>query len=542
MVSFSKELSVDLVLHDTLSHGLRGAGNEFRRFAHEASEGAEQSKTAMAALRIGTHLLTGAVIGLAAGAIGSLIESFTEGNKKAKELKDSLNTLQLVTSGTTTLFSQFAATLEKSVGVPANESAAALKQLYASTIQAQQGTNAAKAAFISLGVSFVDAEGNARDLTEVLQDISKAVKKAKDESSANRAAFTLVGEEGLKNIKKLDGLLEPTVDLTDDLARGFFEARKTFANVSPEIVLKGLQSEEEAKKQAIEDWKAYADSILKEYKRVDEATKKSTADFKESYKGLNDSIFQSETELADPLKKINLLYDKRAETIANLTDIANQNEGDAASLADKQKKALEENELARDKAIAGLDEQAKAFKELGKNARNALVNGIADGATKAIFEFEKVGDAVKALTKQIAEDLTRAIIRFGVAAGLNAIFPGAGFLAAAAGAKGGVTQKTGTFKGYAGGGIATEPLFLVGEGKNAEAVIPLPDNRSVPVTLKDQGGRGRSVVNVNLAINAIDTRSVSEALDDHRRTIVDIVNNAIRYDYPTRNRIREAIG
>ena len=49
---------------------------------------------------------------------------------------------------------------------------------------------------------------------------------------------------------------------------------------------------------------------------------------------------------------------------------------------------------------------------------------------------------------------------------------------------------------YAKGGIATQPTYLVGEGKQNEAVVPLPDNKSIPVDL----GRGANATN-NTSIN-----------------------------------------
>ena len=42
-------------------------------------------------------------------------------------------------------------------------------------------------------------------------------------------------------------------------------------------------------------------------------------------------------------------------------------------------------------------------------------------------------------------------------------------------------------RAFAGGGVANQPMFgLIGEGQFNEAVVPLPDNRSIPV--KFQGG------------------------------------------------------
>ena len=57
-------------------------------------------------------------------------------------------------------------------------------------------------------------------------------------------------------------------------------------------------------------------------------------------------------------------------------------------------------------------------------------------------------------------------------------------------AKGGYTR------GYRSGGIATSPTVLVGEGRYNEAVVPLPDGRSIPVEM--HGGGNSVIVNVNV--------------------------------------------
>jgi hypothetical protein len=55
-------------------------------------------------------------------------------------------------------------------------------------------------------------------------------------------------------------------------------------------------------------------------------------------------------------------------------------------------------------------------------------------------------------------------------------------------------------KRYASGGIATSPqLAMFGEGSRPEAYVPLPDGRSIPVTMKNGGDVGNIVVNVDAA-------------------------------------------
>jgi len=65
-------------------------------------------------------------------------------------------------------------------------------------------------------------------------------------------------------------------------------------------------------------------------------------------------------------------------------------------------------------------------------------------------------------------------------------------------ANGGIA--TGGFRAFATGGIVTGPtLGLVGEGKYNEAVIPLPDGKSVPVDLS--GAPGGGAITSNIVIN-----------------------------------------
>ena len=53
---------------------------------------------------------------------------------------------------------------------------------------------------------------------------------------------------------------------------------------------------------------------------------------------------------------------------------------------------------------------------------------------------------------------------------------------------------------YAKGGVATQPTYLVGEGKQNEAVVPLPDNKSIPVDLgKGAGNQNNTNITVNMA-------------------------------------------
>lgn len=90
---------------------------------------------------------------------------------------------------------------------------------------------------------------------------------------------------------------------------------------------------------------------------------------------------------------------------------------------------------------------------------------------------------------------------------------------------------------FARGGIAREPtLALFGEGHNAEAFVPLPDNRSIPVSFVGGGpGGGAQVMNIN--IQAMDSRDVSRALQENQQALRRIWQNQVE----TRTGVRQTI-
>jgi tape measure domain-containing protein len=140
-----------------------------------------------------------------------------------------------------------------------------------------------------------------------------------------------------------------------------------------------------------------------------------------------------------------------------------------------------------------------------------LSNYFADMVSKMIADWLRV-EAINGLKSL-----------FGIAGGSGFSFTGdSGFGAAAFGsgfqvpgfafANGGIA--TGGFRAFATGGIVTGPtLGLVGEGRYNEAVIPLPDGKSVPVDLGGEGARlggngGVSVGEINITVqNTGDTLS-----------------------------------
>lgn len=87
---------------------------------------------------------------------------------------------------------------------------------------------------------------------------------------------------------------------------------------------------------------------------------------------------------------------------------------------------------------------------------------------------------------------------------------------AMAAANGGVMTDLGpmSLMKYSKGGIANKPqLALFGEGRMPEAYVPLPDGRSIPVTMQGDVGGGNNVA-INITINKDGSESNSSAGDD----------------------------
>jgi TP901 family phage tail tape measure protein len=87
-------------------------------------------------------------------------------------------------------------------------------------------------------------------------------------------------------------------------------------------------------------------------------------------------------------------------------------------------------------------------------------------------------------------------------------------------------------RGYASGGpIVSEPhVAIIGEGKMNEAIVPLPDGRSIPVDMKGGGD-----ANVSFNISAVDARGVDELLVERQDTIRNLIRSAMTEDRVFRN-------
>lgn len=212
---------------------------------------------------------------------------------------------------------------------------------------------------------------------------------------------------------------------------------------------------------------------------------------------------------------------KKIDIEATKATVGMSAEGRAAYLAAAE--AVKEQRLA----LIDLEQQQRETWSVGAiGALNEYVDGVRDVAsqTKKLFSdaFKGMEDSLISFVKtgklnftdlanSIIEDLIRIAIRKGItgpiADGLSSAFGGGGgagfsFAGATTGfANGGIMTARGEIplNKYAMGGVARSPqVAIFGEGRTPEAYVPLPDGRSIPVSMK--GGAGGDVFNISVTV------------------------------------------
>jgi tape measure domain-containing protein len=162
-----------------------------------------------------------------------------------------------------------------------------------------------------------------------------------------------------------------------------------------------------------------------------------------------------------------------------------------------QKDQLEENNKFADAFRNGIKSMGDLMSNLGQKFAEVFT-GLGD----QLAEFITTGKASFAdFTRAVLADLAKIFVQAALFNTLKAIFPGGlslGSFKFFAG--GGVMTENGPMplKRYAAGGVANSPqIAMFGEGSRPEAYVPLPDGRSIPVTMSGQGGGVNVVVNVD---------------------------------------------
>lgn len=244
-------------------------------------------------------------------------------------------------------------------------------------------------------------------------------------------------------------------------------------------------------------------------REMDEAIKQNTK--------LTDDATKAKEKLADASKR---LYDETrtpAEKLnielARLNDLLAQGAIDWDTYGRATNKAQDDFDAVGKKGKDTMEELKDAVDGWGRQATDAFVDFAFTG--KASF-----GDMVGSILKDIA----RMVIQTQIMAPMMAAFKSFAF------ADGGIMTSAGSMplQKYASGGIANSPQVAVfGEGSMPEAYVPLPDGRSIPVTMEGGGAGGNTSVIVNVSVESGQTSTDDQGAGNLGRVIAGVVKQEL---------------
>lgn len=153
-----------------------------------------------------------------------------------------------------------------------------------------------------------------------------------------------------------------------------------------------------------------------------------------------------------------------------------------------------------------ISEQLDKLKDKGKDTFKELKDAIDGWGKQATDTFIDFAFGAKAsfsdLVSSILKDIARMMIQKNVTTPLFNAIQGINWSSLFKFADGGIMTNQGPvpLRAYSSGGIANSPqLALYGEA-GPEAYVPLPDGRTIPVTLKGAGGGGGDVYNITVPV------------------------------------------
>lgn len=160
-----------------------------------------------------------------------------------------------------------------------------------------------------------------------------------------------------------------------------------------------------------------------------------------------------------------------------------------------------------------LEKTKSLAEEIGLTFTSAFEDAIASG--------KDFSDVLKAIEQDIIKLLARQYVTDPLLSAVKGIDFGSlfGF------ASGGIMTASGPLplNKYASGGIASTPqLALFGEGSGAEAYVPLPDGRRIPVAMEGAGG-----VQVNVINNTSAQATTRERMEGDTR-VIDVIFDQVR--------------
>ncbi len=230
-----------------------------------------------------------------------------------------------------------------------------------------------------------------------------------------------------------------------------------------------------------------------------EQTGKAEAQYRQQQQAINEALAGLDME------KIRLLAKTDAQKqVIQLIEIENTLKRAGVALTDADKEAIGKK-IAEINKITKAQEEANSKLQMEKDLYDSISSTIAGAFSGAIDAAvkgtESLGDALKSLAADVAATIGKMLIMYGIAQALGAAGGSDGvgvfsFLAKGFGFKGAKDGAywPGGFQAFADGGVVTSPTMgLIGEGGEAEYVIPASKMRAAMGRYAG-GARGAAVI------------------------------------------------
>lgn len=366
-----------------------------------------------------------------------------------------------------------------------------------------------------------------KELKKVTGELTaEQIAKAKQVAKENRDLLTSIKElvDGERsNIQVLQDKLDHNEKITASnrkLAQGYLDLAKSlaFAKADMDAFNQGMENEADMFNEALKAEQDYTEKMSANYTSMADDLLKENED-------LNARLIVNDQERAT--EQLRIEHDRKMQMIQSTTE-----QGDAQDDLIRQEM---ENYRLRNKE---LEMSQGLVKDLGMTFTSAFEDAVVAGKKLSEVLQSVLQDVLRLVTRQL---ITNPLMG-AIGGALQNILPSSmgGYTALpdtsanyfSASANGNVMTPNGPAKlnTYANGGIATSPqVSLFGEGRMNEAYVPLPDGRTIPVSMKGGGSNVQVVVNNNTPAQA----TTSETVDSrgNRRievTVSELVAGEIR--------------
>lgn len=335
--------------------------------------------------------------------------------------------------------------------------------------------------------------------------------------------------------------------------------------------LRQVEDEQDRINKGVADWQAAMADLSAQYAQF-------TGDMRQNLQAQMDVIDQDTARQVDAVNRNNDITQEMAdEQIAAIKRVADARKADLAvqkeegvqgfidgwkrAFADYVQSAQTAYQAARDAGqqfissfqgdfsglVQGLIQGTSSFKDFFKNLVNDMVKIWSDFVAKMVMDYlvgqDKMtggkggGGLLGTVIGAIINGIGGAI--GGIGGGGSGAYNGGTLIQAANGAI--LPGSFMPFRAFATGGIAKRAtLGLIGEGRYNEAVVPLPDGSTIPVSMKGKGG-GDTIINFTqqLLLQPFDGPSAKAWLQtEGKDAIKSVTLDAVSNDMGFANKVR----